>query len=109
MPLEEGLAQRGLEVDIVACVGKQTICLEGHRVPCVEEAVNGGRRQGRNGASGGGNRRQDDALGFRWEAVPPLYLLVHLALGGNDGTERFDCMQLGHDVCKDVHETQMVL
>ena len=71
--------------------------------------MNGGRRQGQNGGSGGGARRQDDALGCRWEAVPPLCLLFYLALGGNNGTERFGCMQPGRDVSKDVRETQVVL
>ena len=109
MLLEEGLAKIGWEVDVVACVGKQTICLESRRVPCVEEAVDGGRRRDRNGGSGGGACHQDDALGCRWEAVPPLCFLVHLALGGDDGTERFVYVQPGRDVCKDVCETHVVL
>ena len=52
---------------------------------------------------------QDDALGFRWEAVPPLCLLFRLALGGDDGTESFGCMQPGRHVGKDACETQVVL
>ena len=57
VPLEEGLAERGWEVDIVACICQQTICLEGRHVPRIEEAVNGGRWQGRNIGSGYGARR----------------------------------------------------
>ena len=68
--------------------------------------MDGGGRRGRNGGSGGGACCQDDALGCRWEAVQPLCLLFHLALGGDDGTERFGCMQPGRDVCKNVGETQ---
>ena len=71
--------------------------------------MNCGRRRGRNGGSGGGGCRQDDALGCRWEAVSPLYFLVHLSLVGGDGTERFGCMQPGRDVCKDVRDTHVVL
>ena len=65
--------------------------------------------QGRNGGSIGGARRQDDALGFWWEAVPPLCLLFCLALGGNDWTERFGCMQPGRHVGKNARETQVFL
>ena len=107
--MEEGLAERGRELDVVACVGQQTIRLEGRCVPRVEEAVNGGGRRGRTGGSGGGACCQDDALGCRWEAVQPLCLLFHLALGGDDGTESFGCMQPGRHIGKDVRETQVVL
>ena len=68
-----------------------------------------GGRRGRNGVSGGGACRQDEALGSRWEAVPPRCLLFRLALGGNDGTEHFSCMQPGRHVGKDARETQVVL
>ena len=66
-------------------------------------------RRGWNGGSGGGACRKDDALGYWWEAVPPLCLLFRLALGSDDGTERFGCVQPGRHVGKDVHETQVVL
>ena len=108
-PWRRAWQKRGWEVDVVACVGQRTICLESRRVLHVEEAVDGGRRQGQNEGSGGGVRRQDDALSCSWEEVPPLCFLVHLALGGNDGTERFGCVQPGHDVCKDLRETHVVL
>ena len=39
MPLEEGLTERGWEIDVVACIGQRTIHLKGRRVPRVEEAV----------------------------------------------------------------------
>ena len=107
--MEEGLAEIGWEVDVVACVGQIKIFLEGRCVPCVEEAVNGGRRRGLNGGSGGGASRQDDALGCRWEAVPPLCLILHLALGGDDETKCFGCMHPGCNFCKDVRETQVAL
>ena len=71
--------------------------------------MDGGGRQGQNRGSGGGALRQDDALVCRWEAVPPLCLLFHLAMGGNEGTERFGCMNPGRHVGKDARETQMVL
>ena len=71
--------------------------------------MDGGGRRGRNGGSSGSARRQDDALGCRWEAVPPLCLFLRLALGGNDGTERFGGIQLGCHVGKDARETQVVL
>ena len=48
-------------------------------------------------------------LGSGWEAVPPLSFLVHLALGGDDGMERFGCVQPGCNVCKDVREAHVVL
>ena len=67
--------------------------------------MDGGGRRGRNGGSGGGAHRQDDALGCLWEAVPPLCLLFRLALSGEDRTERFDCMQPGRNVGKDARET----
>ena len=44
----------------------------------------------------------------RWEAVPPLCLLFRLALGDDDRTERFGCMQPGTHVGTDVRETQVV-
>ena len=66
-------------------------------------------RRGWNGGSGGGDYRQDDTLGCWWEAVPPLCLLFCFALGGNNGTECFGCMQPGRHVGKDSHETQVVL
>ena len=62
--------------------------MEGYRIPCVEEAVDCGRRRGRNGGYVGSSCRQDDALGRWWEAVPPIDLLFRLALGGVDGAER---------------------
>ena len=71
--------------------------------------MNGGGWRVRNGGSGGGACRKHDALGCQWEVVPLLCLLFHLALGGNDGTERFGCMQPGCHVRKDVRETQVVL
>ena len=54
VPLDEGLEKGGWKVDFFDCVGQQKICLESRRIPCVEEAVDGGRRRGRNGGSGGG-------------------------------------------------------
>ena len=48
-------------------------------------------------------------MGCRWEAVPPLFFLVHLAMGGDDGTECFSCVKPGRNVCKDVRETHVVL
>ena len=71
--------------------------------------MDGGRRRGWDGGPGGGARREDDTLGSGWEAVPPLSFLVHLALGGNDGTESFGCVQPGCDVCEDVREAHVVL
>ena len=85
------------------------LSLKGRCVPRIEEAVDGGRRRGRNGGSGGGSRRQYDALDCRWETVPPLCLLFRLALGGNDGTERFGCMHSVRHVGKDACKTQVVL
>ena len=83
--------------------------MKGRCVPRVEGAVDGEGRRGRNGGSGGGACRQDDALGCQWEAVPPLCLIFRLALGGDDGTESFGCMQPGRHVGKDARETQVVL
>ena len=71
--------------------------------------MDGEGRRGRNGGSGGSALRQDDALDCWWEAVPPLCLFLHLALGGYNGTERFRGMQPGRHVGKDACETQMVL
>ena len=71
--------------------------------------MDGGGRRGRNGGSGGSTRRQDDALGCWWEAVPPLCLFFRLALGGDGGRECFGGMQLGRHVGKDARETQVVL
>ena len=68
-----------------------------------------GRRQGRNGGSGGSARCQDDALGYWWETVPPLGLLFRLALGGDGGAERFHGVQLGRHVGQDSRETHVVL
>ena len=69
--------------------------------------MNRGGRKGRNGGSGGGARRQDDALGCRWEAVPPLCLLFRLVLGGDDGTERLGYMQPVSNIGKDISEIQV--
>ena len=69
--------------------------------------VGGGR--GWNGGSGGSARRQDDALGCWWEAVPPLCLFFRLTLGGDDGAERFRGVQLGRHVSQDARETYVVL
>ena len=38
-----------------------------------------------------------------------LCLFFRLAMGGDDGTERFGGMQPGRHVSKDPHETQVVL
>ena len=51
--------------------------------------VDCGRRQGRNVGFFGSARRQDDALGRWWETVPPLGLLFRLALGIDNGADRF--------------------
>ena len=68
-----------------------------------------GSRGGWDGGPGGGARREDDALGSGWEAVPPLSFLFHLSLGGDDGTESFGCVQPSCNVCKDVREAHVVL
>ena len=68
-----------------------------------------GRRQGRNGGSGGSAHRQDDALGRWWETVPPLGILFHLALGGDNRADRFCGVQPGSHVGQDACETHMVL
>ena len=69
--------------------------------------MDGGGRRGQNGGYGDGARRQDEALGCQWEVVPPLYILFRLALGSDDGTERFGCMQTGRHVSKDARDTYM--
>ena len=71
--------------------------------------MDGGGRRSWNGGSGGGACRQYDVLGCQWEAVPPLCLLFRIVLGGDDGTERFGCMQPGRNVGKDARETQVLL
>ena len=71
--------------------------------------MDGGGRRGRNGGSSGSARRQDDALGCWWEAVPPLCLFFRLAMGSNDGAERFRGVQPGRHVGQDNRENQVVL
>ena len=71
--------------------------------------MDGGGQRGRNGGSGGSARRQDDALGCWCKAVPPLCLFFRLALGADDGTERFVGIKPGCHVNKDACETQVVL
>ena len=71
--------------------------------------MDGRRRQGWDGGPSGGACREDDALGSAWEAVPHLSFLVHIALGGDDRTERFSCVQPGRNVYKDVREDHVVL
>ena len=71
--------------------------------------MDGGGRQGRNGGSGGSTCRYDDTLGCWWEAVPPLCLFFRLALGGDNGAERFRGVQPGSQVGQYTHETQVVL
>ena len=83
--------------------------MEGLCFTQVEEAVDCGRRQGRNGGSIGSDCHQDDALGRWWETVPTLGLLFHLALGGNDGAERFCGVQPSCYVSQDARETHVVL
>ena len=83
--------------------------MEGHLIPRVEEELDCGRRQGRNGGYGGSARRQDDVLGRWWETVPPLGLLFCLALGGDNGAERFCGVQLGRHVRQDARKTHVVL
>ena len=63
--------------------------MEGRRVPSVEEAVDYRGRRVRNEGSVGSACRQDDVLGCWWEVVPPLGLFSRLALGSDDGAERF--------------------
>ena len=48
-------------------------------------------------------------MGRWWEAVLPLGLLFRLALGGEDGEERFRGVQPVHDVGQDARETHVVL
>ena len=71
--------------------------------------MDGGGRRGRNGGSGGSARRQDDALGCWWEAVPLLCLFLRLALGGDDGVERFRGVQPGRHVGQYSRDTLVVL
>ena len=71
--------------------------------------MDGGRRRGLNGCSIGSSFRQNDALVFQWEAGPALCIFFHLALGDNNGTERFGSMQPVFHVGKDARETQVVL
>ena len=71
--------------------------------------MDGGGRRGWNGGSGGSDRCQDDALSCRWEAVPPICLFFRLALGGDDGAERFCGMQPVFHVGQDACDTQVVL
>ena len=71
--------------------------------------MDGGGQRGQNGGSGGSPRRQDDALGYWWEVVPPLCLFLRLELGGNGGAERFCVVQPGRHVGQDARETQVVL
>ena len=44
-----------------------------------------------------------------YEAVPPLCLFFHLAMGGNDGAERFHGVNPGRHVGQDSRETTVVL
>ena len=71
--------------------------------------MDGRGRRGLNGGSGGSACHQDDALGCWWEAVPPLCLFFRLALGGDNGVERFRGVQPGRHVGQDARETQVVL
>ena len=66
-------------------------------------------RRGRNGGSGGSARCLDDVLGRWWEAVPPIGILFHLTLGGDNGAEHFRGVQPGHHVGQDACETHVVL
>ena len=54
-----------------------------------------GGRIVQNGGSGGSASCQDDALGYWWEAIPPLFLFFRLKLGGDDGLERFRSVNPG--------------
>ena len=85
MPLEEGLKEAGGQVNIVPIVGQVKICLEGRRIPLVEEAVDFGRRRGRNGGSIGSN----DAICRWWKKVNSLGLLFLVVRVGDDRAERF--------------------
>ena len=107
MPLEEGIAEVGGQINIFPCIGWVTISLEVRSIPRVEEAVDCGRRQGQDGGSGGSDCRQDDALGRWWETVPPIGLLFCLALGGDNGVERF--RGPGRHISQDTRETHVVL
>ena len=68
----------------------------------------GGRRV-RNGGSVGSACRRDDALGYWWEEVLPLYLFFRLALGGDDGAKCFRGVQPVCHVGQDACENQVVL
>ena len=83
--------------------------MEGRRIPCVEVVVDCGRRRGRNGGYISSARRQDDALGRWWETVPPLGLILRLALGSDDGVERFYGVKPGRYLDQDACETHVVL
>ena len=48
-------------------------------------------------------------MGCWWEAVSPLCLFFRLALGGNEGAERFRGVQPVHQVGQDACETHVVL
>ena len=48
-------------------------------------------------------------LGRWWETVPPLGLLFHLALGGDDRSELLCGVQPGRHIFQDAHETHVVL
>ena len=71
--------------------------------------MDGGRRRFWDGGPGGGACRKDDALVSGWKAVPPLVLLVRLALGGDNETESFGRVQLCCGVCKDVRKAHVIL
>ena len=45
----------------------------------------------------------------RWEAVPYVGILFFLALGGEDGAERFCGLQPGHHVGQEARETCVIL
>ena len=107
--LMEGLSEGGGKIIIVPCVGLDKIGLGGRHIPRVEEAVDCGRRLFRNGGSGGSACHQDDALGHWLETVAALGLLFRLALGKDDGAERFCGVQPGRHVGHDAHETHVVL
>ena len=48
-------------------------------------------------------------MGRWWEAVPPLGIILRLALGGDDGAKRFHGVQPGRHVGQDARETHVVL
>ena len=68
-----------------------------------------GRRQSRTGGSDGSACRHDEVLGRWWETVTTLGILFRLALGGDDGAERFRGVQPGCHVDHDACDTHVVL